>query len=228
MNELTTASMTEPLPARNAKLPPSIVKIMEGALKAIGGRGTRRLSMSDICNAAEISRGTLYRYFSTKEDVLAAVSEFVSSNFENGVREAAETTTDPMERFHAVMRFFGEYTNDHTPDRIFEIEPSFYIDFFRSHFDRHKIAMRAALNLTFDYLDTLADAQLKHRRGHPGQPLQAGLNSPQNLRLSRSERTQLSVQEQPAVTVACGEGRPKIVDGLGQEVGPVLVILLQP
>ena len=160
MNELTTASMTEPLPARNAKLPPSIVKIMEGALKAIGGRGTRRLSMSDICNAAEISRGTLYRYFSTKEDVLAAVSEFVSSNFENGVREAAETTTDPMERFHAVMRFFGEYTNDHTPDRIFEIEPSFYIDFFRSHFDRHKIAMRAALNLTFDYLDTLADAPI--------------------------------------------------------------------
>jgi len=160
VNELTTASMTEPLPARNAKLPPSIVKIMEGALKAIGGRGTRRLSMSDICNAAEISRGTLYRYFSTKEDVLAAVSEFVSSNFENGVREAAETTTDPMERFHAVMRFFGEYTNDHTPDRIFEIEPSFYIDFFRSHFDRHKIAMRAALNLTFDYLDTLADAPI--------------------------------------------------------------------
>ena len=160
MNELAPVSMTEPLPAHNAKLPPSIVKIMEGALKAIGGRGTRRLSMSDICNAAEISRGTLYRYFSTKEDVLAAVSEFVSSNFENGVREAAETTTDPMERFRAVMRFFAEYTNDHTPDRIFEIEPSFYIDFFRSHFDRHKIAVCAALNLTFNYLDTLAEAPI--------------------------------------------------------------------
>lgn len=160
MNELTPVAMPEPLPVRNAKLPPSIVKIMEGALKAIGGRGTRRLSMSDICNAAEISRGTLYRYFSTKEDVLAAVSEFVSSNFENGIREAAETTSEPMERFHAVMRFFAEYTNDHTPDRIFEIETSFYIDFFRSHFDRHKIAVRAALNLTFDYLDMLADGPI--------------------------------------------------------------------
>ncbi len=160
MNELTPVAMSEPLPVRHAKLPPSIVKIMAGALKAIGGRGTRRLSMSDICNAAEISRGTLYRYFSTKEDVLAAVSEFVSSNFENGVREAAETTNEPMERFRAVMRFFAEYTNDHTPDRIFEIEPSFYIDFFRSHFDRHKIAVRAALNLTFDYLDMLADGPI--------------------------------------------------------------------
>jgi len=157
LNDLNATIATELAPGRSTKLPPSIVRIMEGALKAIGARGTRRLSMSDICDASGISRGTLYRYFSTKEDVLAAVSEFVSCNFEDGVRDAAETSADPMGRFRAVMRFFAEYTNDHTPDRIFEIEPSFYIDFFRSHFDRHKIAVRVALNLTFDYLDTITD-----------------------------------------------------------------------
>ncbi len=156
MNDLSTTTVTEPA----AKLPPSIVRIMQGALKAIGARGTRRLSMSDICDASGISRGTLYRYFSTKEDVLAAVSEYVSSNFESGVRDAAEAFGDPLDRFRAVMRFFYDYTADHTPDRIFEIEPSFHMEFFRSHFVRHKIAVRAALDISFDYLDSLIDKPL--------------------------------------------------------------------
>jgi len=157
VNELAPVTLDEVPSGRSSKLPPSIVRIMEGALKAIGARGTRRLSMSDICGASGISRGTLYRYFSTKEDVLAAVSEFVSCNFENGVRAAAETTDEPLARFRAVMQFFASYTNDHTPDRIFEIEPSFYIAFFRSHFERHNIAVRTALDLTFDHLDSLTD-----------------------------------------------------------------------
>jgi AcrR family transcriptional regulator len=153
MSDLPSTPVFEP----PTKLPQSIVRIMQGALQAIGARGTRRLSMSDICDASAISRGTLYRYFSTKEDVLAAVSEYVSSNFESGVRDAAEAFSDPLDRFRAVMRFYYDYTAEHTPDRIFEIEPTFHIEFFRSHFGRHKIAVHAALEVTFDYLDSLAD-----------------------------------------------------------------------
>ena len=156
MNDFSATPVSEPA----AKLPPSIVRIMQGALKAIAARGTRRLSMSDICDASGISRGTLYRYFSTKEDVLAAVSEYVSVDFESGVRDAAETSRDPIERFRAVMRFFYDYTINHSPERIFEIEPSFHLDFFRSHFVRHRIAVRAALDLSFDHLDALIDEPL--------------------------------------------------------------------
>ena len=59
MNELAPVTLDEVPSGRSSKLPPSIVRIMEGALKAIGARGTRRLSMSDICGASGISRGTL-------------------------------------------------------------------------------------------------------------------------------------------------------------------------
>jgi AcrR family transcriptional regulator len=137
------------------RLPTSVVKILEGALRAIGSRGARRLSMSDISDASGVSRGTLYRYFSTKEEVLAAVSEFVSLNFESGVREAADRHDDPLERLRAVMRFFAQFTIERSPDRIFEIEPAFHLDFFRSHFDRHKTAVGDALGRTFDHLDAV-------------------------------------------------------------------------
>ncbi len=141
--------------ANDAALPASVVKIIDGALRAVGSRGVRRLSMSDISLESGVSRGTLYKYFSTKEEVLAAVSEFVSTSFESGVREAADRHDDPIERFRAVMRFFARFTVDQTPDRIFEIEPAFHLDFFRSHFARHKAAVRDALARSFDHLDTL-------------------------------------------------------------------------
>jgi AcrR family transcriptional regulator len=152
-----------PLPAtgdvslsRNGdRLPTSVVKILEGALRGIASRGVRRLSMSDISDASGVSRGTLYRYFSTKEEVLAAVAEFVCTNFETGVREAADGHEDPIERLRAVMRFFSSFTMERSPERMLEVEPTFYLEFFHSHFGRHKEAVEEALGPTFDHLDAL-------------------------------------------------------------------------
>jgi len=134
-------------------VPPSVIKIVEGALSALVRTGARRLSMSDISDASGVSRGTVYKYFSTKQDVLAAVSEFVSVNFENGVRNAAAPHDGPIERLRAVMRFLARFTYEKTPDRLFELEPAFHLDFFRSHFHRHVGAVRESLAPTFAWLE---------------------------------------------------------------------------
>ena len=132
---------------------PSVIKILSGALDAIAERGVRRLSMSDIIEASGVSPGTMYRYFSNKEDVLAAVAEFVCTGFETGMREAAEGIEDPIERFRQVMLFYARYTNENSPDRVFEVEPRFHLSFFRSRFDRYKVAVYSALEPTFEYLE---------------------------------------------------------------------------
>lgn len=136
-------------------LSPSVIKILSGALDAIASRGVRRLSMSDIIDASGVSRGTLYRYFSNKDEVLAAVSEFVCTGFENGIREAGQGIADPIERFRAVMQFYARYTNENSPDRVFEVEPAFHLAFFRSRFGRYKVAVQDALDPVFDHLDAL-------------------------------------------------------------------------
>ena len=133
---------------------PSVIKILSGALDAIAERGVRRLSMSDIIEASGVSRGTLYRYFSNKDDVLAAVAEFVCTGFETGIRDAAEGIDDPIERFRQVMIFYARYTNENSPDRVFEVEPGFHLAFFRSRFGRYKAAVADALGPVFDFIET--------------------------------------------------------------------------
>ena len=149
------AAETEAEPAPEVELSPSVIRILSGALDAIASRGAKRLSMSDIIEASGVSRGTLYRYFSSKDEVLVAVAEFVCVGFETGIRDAGNGIPDPMERFKSVMQFYGQYTIENSPDRVFEVEPAFHLAFFRSRFDRYKQAVLEALEPTFDYFDGL-------------------------------------------------------------------------
>jgi AcrR family transcriptional regulator len=147
-------------PAPDVELSPSVIRILSGALDAIASQGVKRLSMSDIIDASGVSRGTMYRYFSNKDEVLIAVAEFVCVGFENGLREAGEGIVDPMDRFKSVMRFYSRYTAENSPGRVFEVEPAFHLAFFRSRFVRYKQAVLDALKPTFDYLDGLLEEPL--------------------------------------------------------------------
>lgn len=157
MRLVAAEAYTEPLPsiAHDIELSPSVIKILSGAIDVIANRGARRLSMSDIIDTSGVSRGTLYRYFSNKDEVLAAVSEFVCTGFENGIREAGQGIANPIERFKAVMQFYARYTSENSPGRVFEVEPGFHLAFFRSRFGRYKIAVRDALDPVFDHLEKL-------------------------------------------------------------------------
>ena len=145
------AAEAEPRPAERPSA--SIVKILEGALRIVDSRGINRLTMRDISLASGVSRATLYRYFSTKDDVLDAVSEYVCVNFETGVSAVADAHSDPVDRFRAVMAFFSQYSRERAPEPMLEIEPGFYLAFFRSHFARYKVAVFAALRESFDHFD---------------------------------------------------------------------------
>lgn len=133
--------------------PASVVKILNGALNMLAQRGASRLSMSDICHVSGVSRGTLYRYFATKDDVLAAVSEYVSLTFETGIRDVAAGVADPITRLRAVLAYHNEFSGTQTPERLLAVEPAFLLDFFRTHFPRHRKAVLDALDPVFDHFE---------------------------------------------------------------------------
>ena len=46
-------------------------KILRAALKVFSDRGMTEFKMIDIATAAGIGKGTIYEYFSSKEDIIA-------------------------------------------------------------------------------------------------------------------------------------------------------------
>src|SRR5580704_12527692 len=106
--------MTATLPARahedfpgSAEGPfnPTEERILTAGLGLIGRRGVRRLGMREIAEAAGVSRGTLYRYFPSKDHVLAAAAEYDAQRFSVGLDEVLAAVQAPEDRIGAFMTF---------------------------------------------------------------------------------------------------------------------------
>ena len=63
-------------------------KILQAAVECFCRRGYHNTSVQDICDEAGLSKGGLYTYFKSKEQILAAV---VKESFIGGLEQAAET-----------------------------------------------------------------------------------------------------------------------------------------
>ena len=68
--------------------PRTRTRILEGALQAIGRHGLAKLGMSDVSEHAGVSRGTLYRYFPSREELLQSLAVAEGERFQRRVSEA--------------------------------------------------------------------------------------------------------------------------------------------
>ena len=157
--ELESALKHGSTPARRDELDlnrdgnPTEQKILLGAIDALGRRGSRSLSMSDVALAANVSRATLYRYFRSKEAVLEAVSEYISTTFMRGADRIARTVKEPTERLKAIMSLQIKLATEEFITRITEVEPGLVLKFLADHYERHVDAMRKVLDPLYDQIE---------------------------------------------------------------------------
>lgn len=106
-------------------------RILEGALAALGRVGPRRLTMSDVSERSGLSRGTLYRYFPTKEDLLAVLAEYEQDRFADGLRGAlAAAPGSPT--LASVVEYLLTYLRQHPAlPQMIDVEPEFVLAFLR-------------------------------------------------------------------------------------------------
>ena len=71
-------------------------QLLDGALKQFNRHGFAKTSMADIAEAAGISRTSLYKHFSSKEDIFKALSERMNARVYDAVMAAfsAESAWD--------------------------------------------------------------------------------------------------------------------------------------
>ncbi len=119
---------------RNARtFSPTETRILTAALGLIGRRGVRRLGMQEIAEAAGVSRGTLYRYFPSRDHVLAAAADFDEQRFSNGADEVLASVTEPEERISAFLAYAFEFIRSHSARSLFESEPGFVLSYLLDH-----------------------------------------------------------------------------------------------
>jgi AcrR family transcriptional regulator len=113
----------------------AVQKILVGTMKALSRQGTHKLSVSDICEASQVARGTFYRYFDSKEEVLAHLGR----HFEEGVAEAFATAIaanpDPGSRVQVVLDTLTAHRGTGGDlNRMLDVAPEFTLAFIREMF----------------------------------------------------------------------------------------------
>jgi AcrR family transcriptional regulator len=127
-------------------------RILTAALGLIGRRGVRRLGMREIAETAGVSRGTLYRYFPSKDHVLAAAAAYDAHRFSNGIDEVLSAAQSPEDRITSFMAFAFDFIRSHPCRPLFETESGFVMGYLLDHLP----SLRSELVLRLgDALDTV-------------------------------------------------------------------------
>jgi AcrR family transcriptional regulator len=112
---------------------PTEERILTAALTLIGRRGVRRLGMREIAETAGVSRGTLYRYFPSKDHVLAAAADYDGQRFSDGLDEVLAAASTPEERVGSFMAYAFDFIRSHPCRPLFESEPGFVMSYLLDH-----------------------------------------------------------------------------------------------
>ncbi|GAB5000519.1 TetR/AcrR family transcriptional regulator [Mycobacterium avium] len=122
------------------------VRILEGALAAIGRLGVRKVGMQDVSDHARVTRRTVYRYFTTKEELLDSLVRYERYRYERGLKEAIGETDVGAPRVTAVLEYAFRYFDEHPlVSHLFEAEPSFVLDYVRDQLPRLRESLVVSL-----------------------------------------------------------------------------------
>lgn len=121
---MSTAASAEPRRASVSGDAETVSRILDGAYQAVVRRGLSKVSMSNIGESAGVSRGTLYRYFASKDEVLSALPDFILLRWEQDMRAAVASHPEPEDRLRVVMEAIIGYA-DRAPEslRLIQQEP---------------------------------------------------------------------------------------------------------
>lgn len=97
-------------------------RILRATFKVLCRHGYGKLNLSDVAAQAGISRPTLYKFFSSKDDLLSAFSSFELQLLREDFERAIEGRTG-RERVDALLRFLADFYGSYQMRALVEIEP---------------------------------------------------------------------------------------------------------
>ncbi len=88
-------------------------KILTVAARLFASQRFHEARMEDIAAAAEVGKGTLYRYFKDKEELYLALLDRAADGLTRAVKETLETACGPYEKLVGLVRVLLNYFDEH-------------------------------------------------------------------------------------------------------------------
>jgi len=121
-------------------------RILDGASRAIARHGLAKLGMRDVSESAGVSRGTLYRYFPTRDDLLTGLVQEEVRRFRERVSAALEDPSGDEERIRVVLEQAMQHIREHAAlQRMLETDPAFLLQSLRAQFTTIRSGLRELL-----------------------------------------------------------------------------------
>ncbi|MET0699509.1 MAG: helix-turn-helix domain-containing protein [Mycobacterium sp.] len=101
-------------------------RILAATAEVLGRTGATKLSFSDVALSAGLSRPTLYRWFASKPELLAAFGVYERQLFERGITRATDGLRG-KDRLDAALHFIVDYQQSYSGARLVDVEPALAI-----------------------------------------------------------------------------------------------------
>jgi TetR/AcrR family transcriptional repressor of uid operon len=97
-------------------------RILAATAEVLGRNGMTKLSLSEVAQQAGVSRPTLYRWFSSKRELLDAFVVWERQFYERAIAKASAGLAVP-DQLEATLRVIVEYQRSYPGLRMVDIEP---------------------------------------------------------------------------------------------------------
>jgi AcrR family transcriptional regulator len=124
--------------------------ILDAAVVEFEQHGFRRVALDDVARRARVSRTTIYRRFSNKDELIAAVIErenvMLFADIAKELKQAGPQSNIYVEAFtHAILKF----RRHRVLDRMIRDEPALVLELAEQHYGAAIVRMADALRVIF-------------------------------------------------------------------------------
>jgi AcrR family transcriptional regulator len=139
---------------------PTEERILIAALGLIGRQGVQRLGMAQIADAAGVARGTLYRYFPSRDHVLAAAADYDEVRFRTGLDEVLAHVHAPEAMIGVFVGYAFDFIRSHPARPLFETEPGFVLSYLLDHLPAMRGELVGRLGAALDTVPAVKNGYL--------------------------------------------------------------------
>jgi AcrR family transcriptional regulator len=140
-------------------------RILDGAVQAVALHGLSKLGMSDVSRSAGVARGTVYRYFASRDELLNALAAREAERFMEEVLATVANTPGGERRLAEVIRFATQKLHEHAAlQRLLLTDPGMVLQSLRERFPSIRSRLGKLLAPLFSGVDPVRKGRISSER----------------------------------------------------------------